>query len=388
MVSGSLLVLVPDRLSDLVSKGEITERYYNPGDLFPDVHLALVNDDRPDVATIQPMVGSARLTVHNLPTPRRFFLCTAGWRRPLIVSWLDGAVSLASRVGASLVRCHGADVNLLAAAAIRERLGIPYVVSLHTCLEQPLTGRVERLRRRLMTRAMVDALRDADATVAVYRSILPYLDRIETRRPHLAYNVVAPTELRSKSKYSFSRPFRLVSVGRQIPGKDPRQLIAAVATRDDMTLTLIGDGPLHDDLRARAVRFGAADRISFEKSCSNAVLCRRLAEFDAFATQTSYWEMPKTILEAMLVGLPVVVNRPAPGAVPELDESICLLVEDTLNGWSDGLSRIVADDALRERLGRAARARAEREWAPEITEARYVDIYRRVLAGARHSSGE
>ena len=44
----ALMVIVPDRLSELAEKGEVTRRYYNPGDLFDEVDLVLVNDDRPD----------------------------------------------------------------------------------------------------------------------------------------------------------------------------------------------------------------------------------------------------------------------------------------------------------------------------------------------------
>src|SRR5580704_18008108 len=40
-----LFVIVPDRLSALVSKGEVTQRYYNPGNLFRVVHLFMTNDD-------------------------------------------------------------------------------------------------------------------------------------------------------------------------------------------------------------------------------------------------------------------------------------------------------------------------------------------------------
>ena len=70
MPGSRLLVMIPDRLSDLVNKGEITERYYNPGNLFGEVHLAMTNEDRPDLAAVQKMVGDARLHVHNLPDSR------------------------------------------------------------------------------------------------------------------------------------------------------------------------------------------------------------------------------------------------------------------------------------------------------------------------------
>ena len=58
MSESRLMVLIPDRLSDLVSKGEITERYYNPGNLFDEVHIVMTNDDKPDPVALQKMVGA------------------------------------------------------------------------------------------------------------------------------------------------------------------------------------------------------------------------------------------------------------------------------------------------------------------------------------------
>ena len=45
-----LLMIVPDSQSDLVRKGEVTERYYHPGELFREMHIVMTNDNRPDSA--------------------------------------------------------------------------------------------------------------------------------------------------------------------------------------------------------------------------------------------------------------------------------------------------------------------------------------------------
>lgn len=68
---GRLTVIIPDRLSALVEKGEVVARYYNPGNLFGEVHIVMTNDDRPEPALIQRMVGGAKLVLHNLPPPPR-----------------------------------------------------------------------------------------------------------------------------------------------------------------------------------------------------------------------------------------------------------------------------------------------------------------------------
>ena len=64
--SNILMVMVPDRLSELLTKGEIVDRYYNPGEVFDEVHIVMFNDDKPDPALVQRTVGSARLVLHNV----------------------------------------------------------------------------------------------------------------------------------------------------------------------------------------------------------------------------------------------------------------------------------------------------------------------------------
>src|ERR1039457_3954230 len=122
--SRPLLVIIPDRLSALLSKGEITDRYYNPGDLFRDVHIVMTNDDTPDPLSLQRTVGSARLHLHNLPAGNSLFVKTLGWRPSLLADWGHRAVELAERIRPALVRCHGVSINAYAAHQIKRSLGI------------------------------------------------------------------------------------------------------------------------------------------------------------------------------------------------------------------------------------------------------------------------
>src|SRR4051812_14781308 len=90
-----LLVLVIDSLSELVAKGEVTDRYYNPGDQFDEVHIAMTSDDKPDPDALRRAVGDARLVLHNLPGGRRLGHRTLGWRPRLLNRWAQVAVDLA-----------------------------------------------------------------------------------------------------------------------------------------------------------------------------------------------------------------------------------------------------------------------------------------------------
>ena len=109
-------------------------------------------------------------------------------------------------------------------------------------------------------------------------------------------------------------------------------------------------------------------------------MCASLPGYDVFAIRTDYFELSKSLLEALLTGLPVIVNRRPGAPVPELTDEICMLVENTADSYRTALEKLISDHALRERLGRAAFAHARDHWAPEKTEAAYVEIYRGLLA--------
>ena len=383
MSESRLLVLIPDRLSDLVYKGEITERYYNPGNLFREVHVVMTNDDRPDPVALQKMAGDARLFLHNLPDSRKVFLPTLGWRPRLLGSWAEKALVLAQSVQPALTRCHGALLNAYAAAAIKERLGIPYVVSLHINPDEDVRGRARSWVKRVVTCAQQDieriGLLKADLVMPVYRPIVPYLQRLGVTRYEVCYNSLNPTHLRKKDDYRLHDPVRVISVGRQFEAKNPEGLIRAVAQLPNVRLTLVGDGTYHEHLKSVAEKCNIIDRVEFFPSLPNDELCRKLPEFDIFATHSEYWEIAKSVLEPLLTGLPVVINRRLGAPVPELSDDICLLVPNTVEGYRHALERLIVDSGYRERLGRTAYAHAQANWSPTVTEAKFVAIYRGIV---------
>ena len=383
IVSDRLIVLVPDRLSDIVKKGEITERYYNPGNLFATIHLVMTNDDRPDLAALQRMVGDARLFVHNLPDARSEFVRTLGWRPWLLGRWTRHAVDLAREVRPAMIRCHGALLNTFAASVIKKEFGIPYVVSLHINPDEDVRGRAGGFVKRVVTFAQQDiervGLLNADLVMPVYKPIVPYLERLGVTRYHVCYNSLNPTHLRKKDDYALHRPARVISVGRQFAEKNPDNLIKAIASLPGIHLTMVGDGSHHQYLRDVAAACGIGHRVEFIPSVGNDELCRRLPEFDIFATHSEYWELSKSVIEPLLTGLPVVINRRNGAPVPELTDDICLLVENTVGSYRAALERLIGDDHFREHLGRSAYARAQRDWAPAVTEAKFVTIYRNLV---------
>lgn len=380
-----LFVIIPDRLSELIRKGEITERYYNPGNLFDEVHIIMTNNDKPDTSKLQSTVGRAKLYLHNLPAGRNLFIKTLGWHPWLLRGWAASAIELAEKIGPTMIRCHGAHLNAYLAYRIKCVLGIPYVVSLHTnagaAQKIDKGGILDRVAYWGQSNIEKLGLKHADMVMPVYLPIVPRLEQMDIQNYEVCYNVLNPTCLQKKERYALHDPVEVVSVGRQLKGKNPENLIHAVAALPKVRLTLIGDGPLHAYLKQVAKGTGAEGRIEFMSALSNDELCRKLPEFDVFATHTDYFEIPKSVLEPLLTGLPVVINRRHGLPVPELTEDICMLVDNTVEGYKFALSRLMNDSEFRASLGRNAFENANAQWAPSKAEAKYVDVYSRVMAG-------
>jgi len=380
----TLLVVIEDALSALISKGEITDRYYNPGDLFDDVHILMINNDRPGLSFVQKMVGRARPYIHNIAPPS----CkhTLGWQSSLMQSWLRSVLELTRQIQPSLVRAYGNYLNGFLAAYIKRHLGIPLVVSLHTNPDESERARVRgwtlsSFKRRLMLKCRKrlerTTLSAADRVVAVCESYREYALRYGAHVVHVIPNVVNPTHLHRKTSYDLHSPARVCSVGRQTAGKNPVNLIRAVAELP-VTLTLIGDGELHEYLRQVTKDCGVMGKVTFLRSVSNDELCEMLPDFDVFAVHSDYCGIPKSVIEALLVGLPVVVNRERP-STSELEGDWIYRVENTLQGYRQALLDLMEHYQERIALGNRGYKYAREHFDPRKVEKQLVDLCRELI---------
>jgi glycosyltransferase involved in cell wall biosynthesis len=379
----TLMVIVLDQVSDWIRKGEVVDRYFNPGNVFRHIDLVLANRDRPDPGALQRMAGDATIEVHNFPSGLRLFLRTAGWRPWLLRGWASGIVDLAHRTQPRLIRCHGVRINALAAAHVRAALGIPVILSVHSNPDiDQLRGRSSRRDRfvgHLIRAVERKSARAADVVVAVYWPIVPYLEALGVRRHLVLYNVVGHG-LEPKSSYDVvDRPLQALCVGRQqSEEKDPMPIVEALAKVEGVELHMVGDGDLHDGLRARVDELGITDRVRFSRALPNEQVLEELASSDLFVYSSSIHEVSKTCIEAALAGLPLIVNDRDGDPALELTGGHVRLVSGTRESYALALEELRWDESARRSLGLAARAMAEKYWEPERTEELWADLYREI----------
>jgi len=378
-------VLVSDELSHLHAKGELVNRYYNPGNVFDEVHILLTNADQVDPATVGFVVGEAKLHVHALGGSSFFWNLS-----PRFISRLRGyvqrAVNLIRSIEPALLRSYDVGLHAFIAAQAGRALGVPFVLSLHGNPDldfRALTPWWPQWRRRAVLslhRHLERAtLRRADVVAAVYTPIVSYAQRLGARDVRVLYNVLNPDIIVQKSSYALHEPPRLLSVGRQHKAKTPEAIIRALAHLDHVSLTLVGMGPLHEHLKQVAQECGIASRVAFVPAIPNYHLVKSLPDYDLFVAHNVYVGVAKAVLEPLLAGLPVIVSKRAGVPNPELDGDWVLSVNNTPDDYAAAIRYLLSDESRRAALGRRAAAYAAR-YHPRITEQAYADLYQELLS--------
>jgi glycosyltransferase involved in cell wall biosynthesis len=139
-------------------------------------------------------------------------------------------------------------------------------------------------------------------------------------------------------------------------------------------LRLIGDGPLRSSLEVLAGECGVTDRVQFLGARDD--VPEQLRKLDVFTLASQREGRPTSIMEAMASGLPVVASDV--GSVRELvDDGVSGLVVEPGNvrALAVAIRRVATDPLLRQRLGRASRARAEDALSLESMVRAYLNFY-------------
>jgi len=382
--SRTLAVIVPDSLSELVSKGEVVDRYYNPGNYFESVHIIMTKQDVISTDALQCMVGRAHLSLHHLATDKYRLLQAVISRNILLAPWIKQGLDLLRRIKPDLIRVHYGILEGYLARRAALSLQCKYVISIHTDMgkNRLFPNRFEDFAYKFAVRPLHRAvLKPADAIFCVYQSAAGFAGSCGAKNIHLIYNSVS-RDIAVKENYILGSKPRVLTVNRMLPGKNPGNIIRAVEGLD-CDYDVIGQGPLREPLMIMARELGLESKVRFIPSIPNKKLVASLAQYDIAVFHSDYNEVSKGVLEASLAGLPIVINRNLSRLVPEFNGDWLLLCEDTKEGYRDALGTLLADSKMRARLGRAARDYALAHWDPARMEQSMMAVYRELLEASR-----
>ena len=176
-------------------------------------------------------------------------------------------------------------------------------------------------------------------------------------------------------------PPRLIMVARFQEPKDHAGLLQVLASLRhlDWTLDLVGDGPLLASTKALARRLGLHERIDFPGACLD--VAPRLAAAQIFILLSRREGFPRSILEGMRAGLPVVAS--AVGGVAEaVEEGVtgyAVSVNHTGGDLRSRLLELLTDAELRRTMGEAGRKRFETSFSFETMLEKTMVLYDEVM---------
>jgi glycosyltransferase involved in cell wall biosynthesis len=134
--------------------------------------------------------------------------------------------------------------------------------------------------------------------------------------------------------------------------------MATPAAPENVCLVIVGDGPVRSDLEALAKRLRLDERVRFTGVIHRDQVPDWVAAFDiALQPAVVPYASPLKLMEYLVLGKAIIAPR-TPNLLEVLNdnENALMFDADTPTGFEDALSRLCADDALREKLGRGAYA--------------------------------
>lgn len=142
-------------------------------------------------------------------------------------------------------------------------------------------------------------------------------------------------------KEKTDKKVKIVSVGRLTPQKKIDDIIKALAkvdlSKDSWELTIVGSGPLEEELKNLTQQVGLDSNIHFVGLKSHEEVCQIYSKSDFFCLASDYETFGVVFVEAMSFGLPVIGTR-CGGPEYIINKNNGLLVE---RGDIDGLAEAI-----------------------------------------------
>jgi glycosyltransferase involved in cell wall biosynthesis len=329
-------------------------------------------------------MGSGGLALHEdvdgvsvvrVPTNRRDpNACTLAEAAQYLVRALPIMRELTRKRRYDLVHSHFVFPDGLLAMRVAGALDLPYVITAHGT---DVPGHNPH-RLRMLHAALLPLWRRVTTRAAAIVCPSNGLADKVTRANSRANVVVIPNAFdAARFRPNRQRQPRLLAVTRMIKLKGLQYLLAALhALGVQREVVLVGDGPYADELKSIARTLDVDVRFAGWLANDSTEFSDLYETSDIFVFPSEAENCPLVLLEAMAAGLPIITTTDQ-GCRGVVGDAAILVPPRDPTAIAGAISTLSSDEALRRRLGSAARRRVVEHFGWETLVSNYRTVYER-----------
>ncbi len=270
--------------------------------------------------------------------------------------------------GESLVRMHGIRVasvhasppfhHAFGAIKLAKKTGLKLALEVHHIVGHPRAASLQERIAYVLSRMMLPWIsRRVRAVRVVNKGMVAFLKRWGVREQLL--HVVPSFYLDASLVSAVADVVPSVSLSfcaRLVPNKNLPLIFRVMKLLPQATLVVISDGPMRKKWEALARDLDVAARVTFRGWLGNEVeVARVMTSAHVFVMPSLSEGGPRVAMEAMMLGMPVVTT--AVGFMPDaiVHGVNGFIVEPTPEAFAAAIQPLLADAALRERVGTATK---------------------------------
>lgn len=340
MMKKILCVFPNDPLSAYLAKGEIKPRYFNPKNIFDEIHVISLFDSDSREQDVKDVAGNAELKIHSIGKTNLFN----------IRSKKSMVIDLMKQIKPDVIRSYNPLLQGWLAVQAGKSLNIPVVISLMGDYDRDLRYFAKKNRdlksyvKLLYTKRFLESysIKNADAIIIIYEFIRKYAQKMGAKNISVIHNRIDLSQFSPRIKAESGSKPTIICVGRLMKEKNQECLIRAVKDLD-VILLLIGDGIQYDELVKLTKDLGIEDKVRFERAVPHQEIHKFYALADIFALPIKYGGFAIPVLEAAASGLPVILPRQEFDTNPELISEFAMMVNNDPDSFKDAITKVLSD---------------------------------------------
>ena len=343
-----LCVFPNDPLKVYYQKGEIKPRYFNPKNIFDEIHVISLFDSDIEEEKVKMVAGDAIFKIHVVG---KVNLLNKNLKKNQIIK-------LIRQIQPDILRSYNPLLQGWLAAQVKKELGIPLVISLHGDYDRDRRYYARKNKdyktylKLLYSRRTLEpnSLKNADEVIIIYNFIRNYAKKMGAKSINLIYNRINLSQFSPEVKPAFKaeKPV-VICVGRLIKEKNQACIIKAVKDLD-VTLLIIGNGVEYENLVKLTNELGIKDKVRFETSIPHEKIQEYYAASTLFALPIKYGGFAIPALEAAASGVPVILPKQEFDPDPDIIKDFALLVDNNPESFREAILKVISDENLRKKM--------------------------------------